>query len=208
MKAEGMEDESGLQAWVTSHFIRYLEKKCRWVVGWDEILAGDVPTDAIGMTWRMSSNSGAKTHYVSAADAAARGHDMVMTPNALCYLSYPQFEKGDPYPYYGVITEKSSVLTLERAYSYDPVAGVPESCRSRIIGGQASCWSESTFNVFDLEWKTWPRACAIAETLWLGDAKPEFGDFRLRMESHRRRLIEAGVNCAPLATPKYDIKIR
>ena len=207
MKAEGLKKEGDLQAWITKKMADYLAKKGRRILGWDEILAGDVPSSAIGMTWRMSSNSGARTHYVSAADAAARGHDMVMTPNALCYLSYPQFERDDPYPYYGVITEKSSVLTLERAYSFDPVAGIPESCRSRIIGGQASCWSESTFNVFDLDWKTWPRACAIAEVLWLGEAKPSFGDFRLRMERHRRRLIEAGVNCAPLATPKYDIKV-
>ena len=141
---------------------------------------------------------------VSAADAAARGHDMVMTPNALCYLSYPQFEKDDPYPYYGVITEKSSVLTLERAYSFDPVTGVPESCRSRIIGGQASCWSESTFNVFDLEWKTWPRACAIAEVLWTNPVKRDFAAFRGRLSVHRRRLVEQGVNCAPVESENFQ----
>ena len=204
MKAEGMKDESGLQAWITSHFVRYLEKKGRRAVGWDEMLAGDVPTSAVGMTWRMSGSNGARAHYVSAADAAARGHDMVMTPNALCYLSYPQFEKGDPYPYYGVITEKSSVLTLERAYSFDPVTGVPESCRSRIIGGQASCWSESTFNVFDLEWKTWPRACAIAEVLWTNPVKRDFAAFRGRLSVHRRRLVEQGVNCAPVESENFQ----
>ena len=204
MKAEGLKDESGLQAWITSHFVRYLEKKGRRAVGWDEILAGDVPASAVGMTWRLSANSGAKTHYVSAADAAARGHDMVMTPNALCYLSYPQFAQGDPFPYYTVVTEPSKILTLEKAYSFDPTVGIPEPVRGHIIGGQACVWGESVFNVFDLEWKAWPRGCAIAEVLWLGDAKPGFADFRLRMESHRRRLIEAGVNCAPLVTPTCD----
>lgn len=204
MKAEGLKDESGLQAWVTSHFVRYLEKRGRRAVGWDEILAGDVPTSAVGMTWRLSANGGAGTHYVSAVDATARGHDMVMTPNALCYLSYPQFAQGDPFPYYTVVTEPGKVLTLEKAYSFDPVAGIPEPARKHIIGGQACVWGESVFNVFDLEWKTWPRGCAIAEVLWLGDAKPGFADFRLRMESHRRRLIEAGVNCAPLVTPTCD----
>ena len=198
MKAEGMEDENGLQAWITSHFVRYLEKKGRRAVGWDEILAGDVPTSAVGMTWRTSDANGARTHYVPAADAASRGHDMVMTPNALCYLSRPQFEKDDPYPYYGVITEKSSVLTLERAYSFDPVKDIPESVRSHIIGGQASCWSESTFNVFDLEWKTWPRACAIAEVLWCGDRKPGYADFLHRMRVHREYLIRQHVNCSSL----------
>ena len=134
-----------------------------------------------------------------------RGHDVVMTPRDFCYLDYPQFAEGDPYVYH---SPWSAPLTLEKAYSFDPVAGIPESVRLHIVGGQANVWGEQIRTVFDLEWKTWPRACAIAEVLWLGDAKPKFGDFRLRMESHRRRLIEAGVNCAPLATPKYDIKIR
>ena len=44
----------------------------------------------------------------------------------------------------------------------------------------------------------WPRTCALAEVFWLGDAKPGFADFKRRMATHRGRLIEQGVNCAPL----------
>lgn len=67
-----------------------------------------------------------------------------------------------------------------------------------IIGGQACVWGESVFNVFDLEWKTWPRGCALAEVLWLGEDRPAYADFLGRMRVHRARLIEQGVNCAPL----------
>jgi len=195
MKALGLKDESGLQAWITSHFVRYLEKKGRRAVGWDEILAGDVPKSAVGMTWRMSSAGGAGTHFVSAVEAAVRGHDMVMTPKAFCYLSRRQFSSGDPYPYYSPWEDP---LTLERVYAFDPSEGIPEACRRHVLGGQASVWGESVWTVFDLEWKTWPRACALAEVLWLGDAKPGYADFRRRMEAHRVRLIDGHVNCAPL----------
>lgn len=204
MKAQGLKDESGLQAWVTSHFVRYLEQKGRRAVGWDEILAGDVPQSTIGMTWRANAEGGAKTHYVSAAEAVARGHDMVMTPNAHCYLSCPQFGKGDPFPYYSVITEPHRILTLEKAYSFDPVAGIPAHGRVHVIGGQACVWGESVFNVFDFEWKAWPRACAISEVLWLGNAKPGYADFLKRMKEHRSRLVAQGVNCAPLEMGKSN----
>ena len=201
MKAEGMKDEGGLQAWITSHFVRYLEEKGRRAVGWDEILAGDVPTSAVGMTWRMSASNGAKTHYVSAADAAARGHDMVMTPNALCYLSYPQFAQGDPFPYYTVVTEPGRILTLEKAYTFDPVADIPEAERGHVIGGQACVWGEYVRTIFDFEWKLWPRGCAIAEALWTAPKARDFGEFRHRLNHHRSRLIEMGVNVAPIEMP-------
>ena len=38
----------------------------------------------------------------------------------------------------------------------------------------------------------------IAEALWTGDRRPGFADFRARMETHRKRLLSQGVNCAPL----------
>lgn len=196
IRAEGLKDESDLQSWITSHFVRYLEKKGRRAVGWDEILAGDVPQSTVGMTWRMSQKGGAGTHFVSAAEAVSRGHDMVMTPNAFCYLSKRQFASGDPYPYYGWSWDKP--LTLEIVHSFDPLAGIPAEGRSHVIGGQACVWGESVFNSFDLEWKTWPRACAIAETLWRGETKPAYADFLGRMRVHRDRLIADHVNCAPL----------
>ena len=195
MRAGGMKDESGLQAWVTSRFVKCLERKGRRAVGWDEILAGDVPKSAVGMTWRLSAKGGAGTAYVSAAEAAHRGHDMVMTPTDSCYLSRRQFESGDPFPYY---SPTGPLITLEKAYGFDPASGIPPEDRVHVLGGQASVWGESVFNVFDLEWKTWPRACAIAEVLWAGDRKPGYEDFMRRMKTHRRKLIGQGVNCAPL----------
>ena len=44
----------------------------------------------------------------------------------------------------------------------------------------------------------WPRACALAEVFWSGEQKPSFDDFLRRMAVHRKRLVKAGVNCAPL----------
>ena len=89
-------------------------------------------------------------------------------------------------------------MTIDKVYAFDPCAGIPEEGRRHIIGGQACVWGESVFNVFDLEWKTWPRGCALAEVLWLGEDRPAYADFLGRMRVHRARLIEQGVNCAPL----------
>ena len=99
----------------------------------------------------------------------------------------------DPYQYIG------GCVTLEKAYSFDPCEGIEGPARSHVLGGQCNNWSEYTWNNFDLEWKMWPRTAAIAEVLWTYPSQPrDFPEFLTRMETHRKRLLKAGVNCAPL----------
>ena len=178
--------------------VRHLEKKGRRAVGWDEVLAGDVPVSTVGRTWRNSQKGRAGTHYVSATEAVMRGHDMVMAPSRLCYLSSQQFEKGDPYWYH---MPWGKPLKLEQVYTFDPVADIPEAERGHIIGGQACVWGEYVRTIFDFEWKLWPRGCAIAETLWTAPKDRDFGELCRRLSRHRSRLIEMGVNVAPIEMP-------
>jgi len=194
MKREGLKDESELQVWLTTRLVRHLERRGRRAVGWDEILAGDVPRSTVGMSWRPNASHGAKTAFVAPAEAVARGNDVVLTPVDFCYLSLPQGIAQDPFLYYS----PNGRLTLERAYCFDPCAGIPDSGRRHVLGGQASVWGEFVWNRYDLEWKTWPRACAIAEALWTAPARRDFADFERRMKVHRPRLIARHVNCAPL----------
>jgi len=191
IKAEGLRDERDLQPWITKHFVKFLEARGKRALGWDEYLLGDVPKSAIGMSWR-EGRSGAGHEHVSGARAAIAGHDVVMTPCSYCYLDYAQALPDDPYQYIG------GRVPLARCHSFDPSAGVPEEARKHILGGQGNNWSEYTWNGYDLEWKMWPRGCALAEVFWTGDARPDFGDFMRRMAVHRKRLLAAGVNCAPL----------
>ena len=185
--------EDGLQAWATMHFADYLARKGRRLIGWEECLSsGEVPKGAIGMTWRMHGKSGAGTKFMTPAEIVARGHDLVATPTEFCYHDYTQGLDGDPYQYIG------GRITLEKAYSFDPAAGIPLEGRSHVLGGQSNCWGEYIWNWIDLEWKMWPRAAATAEVLWTGPARREFADFEERMAVHRKRLVAMGVNCAPL----------
>jgi hexosaminidase len=194
MKAEGLKHASELQGWITRKMAEYLAKKGRRIMGWDEILAGDVPKTAIGQSWRTQAKEGAGTDHVSAAAGALKGFDMVVSPHNLCYYTYFSGLKEDPFQYSTKIP-----LTLEKAYSFDPMAGIPESARSRILGSEACCWGEFTWNGYDLMWKMWPRSCAMAEILWTNPPHPrDFGDFRERVKDHRKRLVEMYINCQPV----------
>ena len=191
VSALGLASEKELQPWVTRHFVAFLEAHGKRALGWDEYLLGDIPKSAIGMNWREGADGGAGHELVSGVAAAVRGHDIVMTPTSYCYLDYAQGLREDPFQYIG------GKVTLERCYSFDPCRGVPEAAKKHILGGQGNNWSEYTWNRYDLEWKMWPRACALAEALWTGETRPGFEDFRARMASERVWMIRHHVNCAP-----------
>lgn len=196
---EGLADEKELQPWVTRRFVKFLEDRGKRVIGWDEYLNGEIPKSAVGMSWRSAAGNGAGHKLLSPAECVERGHDMIIATHHLTYFYYGQGLPDDPFQYGGTgRPHGGGSLTLEKVYSFDPMTGIPESGRSRILGGQCCNWSEYTWNEYDLEWKMWPRGCAMAETLWLGGDKPGFADFRARMEIHRKRLLADGVNCAPL----------
>ena len=191
MKKEGIADVHGLQPWITRHFVKFLAERGRRPVGWDEYLLGDVPKSAIGMSWR-AGGGGAGHKFLTPRECVMRGHDLVMTPRTFCYLDYAQGLEDDPFQYIG------GKVTLEKSYAFDPCEDIPKELRGHILGGQGNNWSEYTWNECDLDWKMWPRACAIAEAVWTGDKKPGFADFMRRMKTHRKRLVSQGVNCAPL----------
>ena len=189
IRAEGLKDHTELQAWATRHFVDFLAKRGRRAIGWDEYLIGDIPQNAMGMSWRMPRKG---SDVVSGAAAAARGHDVVMSPTGYSYLDFRQGLKDDPFFYIG------GRLPLERCYSFDPCAGCSEEAKKHIIGGQGNSWTEYTWEKKDLDWKMWPRMLALSEVFWLGEAKPGFGDFRRRAAVQRDWLVKSGVNCAPL----------
>ena len=190
MNQEGLKTAGDLQTWITHKVADYLAKKGRRIMGWDEILAGDVPASAIGQSWRTQKGEGAD--LVNAAAGAMRGHDMVVNPHTECYYNYWPGVKDDPFMSAGY------PITIEKAYMFDPMTGVPENCRGHILGSEACLWSEYIWNEYDLEWKMWPRTLAMAELLWANPQPRDFADFRKRVAIHRKRLVRAGVNCQPL----------
>ena len=186
MKEHGLKDVAELQAWFTSHFCKYLAKKGRRLLGWDEIAEGGLPPSAMVMSWR-----GVSTGIV----AAKNGQDVVMTPNEYCYLDYDPCITGDPMAYN---FNWAVPLPLVKVYGFDPLKGIPAEYRPHVLGAQCNNWTEMTCLPDELEWKIWPRALALAEVLWSYPEKRDFADFVRRAEECRERLFAAGVNAGPV----------
>ena len=190
-----LKDENGLQAWVTRHFTDYLAKKGRRAVGWDEVFAGNPGKNTIIQGWHIQHGN------MFGLLAAEAGYQTIVSDRNSTYFSAPQGLSDDPYTY--LCPDRS--LSLSQSYGFDPYRGMTPAARKNVIGAECCMWSECTWNLYDLEFKLYPRLCAFAEVLWTNPKRRDFADFERRMGIHRRRLVAMGVNCAPLrsAAPAF-----
>jgi len=174
IKEEGLKDEFELQ----SYFIRQIEKfliaNNKKLIGWDEILEGGLAPSATVMSWRGTEGG---------IHAAKLGHDVVMTPNPICYFDHYQGDsKSEPLAIGGF-------TDLAKVYNYEPVPSeLNEQESTYVLGAQANIWTEYITTPNHLEYMALPRMCALAEIVWTLSEQKDFEDFKTRLKKHVLRL--------------------
>ena len=146
----------------------YLNNKAHRIIGWDEILEGDVAPNATVMSWRGTQGG---------IEAAKLGHDVIMTPNTYLYFDYYQTAdtEGEPDAIGGC-------LPIEHVYSLEPVpTELNEIEKKHIIGVQANLWTEYIATTQQVEYMVLPRMAALAEIQWTMPEKKDFNNFAQRL---------------------------
>ncbi len=89
------------------------------------------------------------------------------------------------------------VWSADRHYATDPwdkgVDQLPEAERARILGGEATMWSEFVGNE-TIDSRIWPRTAAIAERLWSPRAVKDVDDMYARLDAVSRWLEWIGLD--------------
>jgi hexosaminidase len=179
MQKEHLKDMQEVQSYFEKRLEKIVESKGKKFMGWDEILEGGLAPNAAVMSWRGIKGG---------IEAAKQGHEVVMSPTTFAYIDYMN---GDP-----IIEPRIyASLLLSKAYQFEPV---PEGVDPKYIkGGQANLWSEQLYNMRHVEYMTWPRGWAIAESVWSPKAKKNWNDFYSRTEQHFERSDIAKIKYAP-----------
>jgi hexosaminidase len=185
IKALGLKDEDALQGWFTARAGAYVAKHGRRLIGWDEILGGQVPGDATVMSW----------HGIEGAVTAAKsGHDAVLAASPILYLDHIQSGSGDEPP------GRGEIIGWRELYSFDPApAGLTPAERRHILGLQANLWTEHVRTTDYADRMLWPRAAIVAELGWSSHKKdwPAFSD-RLVAAMRRWGAIGQSYDVTPL----------
>ena len=168
MKAEGLKDEHELQSYFIRRMEKHLASKGRRMIGWDEIIEGGLAPNAAVMSWRGSSGGVA---------AAKAGHDAVMSPTSHCYFDYS----------YGEINS-------ERAFSFDPLAGIAPEAARHMLGVQANFWSHIDREPELVDRQLFPRLLALAERGWSPDNRGDWPAYARRARAQLPRLERLGIH--------------
>ncbi|KAG6393261.1 hypothetical protein SASPL_147497 [Salvia splendens] len=93
-------------------------------------------------------------------------------------------------------------------YNYDITYGLSPTEAELVIGGEVALWSEQADSTV-LDQRIWPRASAMAETLWSGNrdssGKKRSAEAVDRLNEWRYRMVTRGVRAEPIQ-PLWCIK--
>lgn len=168
--------EQFLQSYVTARVQKFLNDHGRKIIGWDEILEGELAKGATVMSWR-GTDGGIK--------ASAMGFDVIMTPNTYCYFDYYQSEDQDKEPF-GI----GGFLPWDKVYSYEPLEGLNDSQQKHILGVQANLWTEYVATPEHLEYMLLPRMNALSEVQWCVPENKDIERFKAAMESESFKIFD------------------
>jgi hexosaminidase len=183
--ALGIKDANDLQAYFTQEIGRYIAAHGRRLVGWDEILRPGLDRNAVVMSW----------HGIAGAHAAAvAGHDTVLSPWPTLYFDNRQSSLPTEVP------GRLDIVSLEDVYRFEPRdPTLDESARRRVLGVEASLWTEHMQTEDRVQWMAWPRAAAVAELGWSAPERRDWRNFLSRLTPMFKRYTALGIAYADSA---------
>ncbi|MGE5127050.1 MAG: beta-N-acetylhexosaminidase [Betaproteobacteria bacterium] len=165
-REKGLKTNHDLQAYFNRRVSKIVASHGKQMMGWDEILHPDLPKDTVIHSWRGQESLGA---------AAQQGFRGVLSNGYYIDL----------------------VWSADRHYLVDPwdkgVDRLPEADRARVLGGEATMWSEFVDDE-TVDSRIWPRTAAIAERLWSPRELRDVDDMYARLDATSRWLEWLGLD--------------
>jgi hexosaminidase len=176
-KEHGLKDAPAIQVYFNQRLLKIVQKYGKTMVGWDEILAPGLPTDAVIQSWR-----GQKSLF----EAATKGYRGILSWGY--YLDH--------------LSPASLHYAVDPLGGPDAANLTPDEA-SRILGGEACMWSELV-GPETVDSRIWPRAAAIAERLWSAADVTGVEEMYARLDAVSRNLEFTGAMHRAYYQPMLD----
>jgi hexosaminidase len=131
-----------LQAYFNTRILAIVTRHGKKMMGWDEILAPDLPKDIVIQSWRGQK---------SLADAVQQGYEGILSSGY--YLDHMDSA-----------AVHYAVDPLIDPKTHQPL-NLTSDQQARILGGEVCMWSEYV-SAENVDSRLWPRTAAIAERFW------------------------------------------
>jgi hexosaminidase len=185
IKQENLADEHALQSYFIQRMEKYLNRKGKTIIGWDEILEGGLAPNAVVMSWRGEKGG---------IEAARQRHEVILTPNSHLYFDQYQ-DKSSEEP-----LAIGGYNPLSKVYAYNPVPKELKPDEIQYIKGvQANLWTEYIKTPQHVEYMVLPRIAALSEMAWSQSEQKNWDSFRKRMEKQYLRYEAININFSKAA---------
>lgn len=151
MKEKNLKNGEELQHYFMKKIEDYLLSKGRRSIAWGEAVRGGISDSLIIMSWR-GKGAGIK--------AAKKGNEVIMAPRFTCYFDYPQSRKEKKPAWWMTYT------SVRKVKHFHPQSNLlTRTQNEKIIGGEATLWTEYVMNEKELWHQLLPRLAAFGEAL-------------------------------------------
>lgn len=167
MKEQNIKTPADLQIWFTNTISHYLENQKKHMMGWNEITGVKIHdyTDFEDAASGASLAEGTIVHFWRGdpsliKQTVKKGYQVVNSYHEYTYLDYD-----------------TAYTSLEKAYHFDPLAGITGKKTDLIIGIGAQMWGEWIPTPSDMYRKLYPRIAALAECGWTSPSNKSWKRF-------------------------------
>jgi hexosaminidase len=152
------------------------------MIGWEEIARARLDRSTVVQQWNPPGRT------TAAAEAAARGQKVIMSPANRAYLDM-KYDASSP-----VGLTWAGYSSVRDSYSWDPAREIPGVGISAVLGVEAPLWSETIGSMSDAEYLAFPRLIGIAEIGWSPARGRSWAEYRVRLGAQGPLLRSLGVN--------------
>lgn len=163
-------DNHELQTYFNIRLQKILNGYGKKLMGWEEIMTPNMPKTALIHSWR-GVNEGMEPGE-SLIKAVKNGYQTILSNGYYIDL----------------------MLSVEDHYLVDPMPDqeLTEEEQSRILGGEATMWSELV-TPLTIDTRVWPRTAAIAERFWSPQQTKDLDDMHRRLRATSQNLEGLGI---------------
>ena len=197
IKEKGLVNETGLEHYFIRRAADLVAAKGKKMIGWDEIVdAGISPSKALVMWWRHDR----KYQLLKALE---QGYQVVLTPRRPLYGDFVQDASHKVGRYW------DGFNPLQDIYAFpEPISHLFKGYEDQILGMQFTLWTERIADGKRLDFMTFPRLIALAESAWTSPKEKDWSRFCMRLPSFLEYLKEQGIYyfdvIHPQETPEPD----
>ena len=182
IKEKGLINETGLEHYFIRRAADLVAAKGKKMNGWDEIVdAGISPSKALVMWWRHDR----KYQLLKALE---QGYQVVLTPRRPLYGDFVLDASHKVGRYW------DGFNPLQDIYAFpEPISHLFKGYEDQILGMQFTLWTERIADGKRLDFMTFPRLIALAESAWTSSKEKDWSRFCMRLPSFLEYLKEQGI---------------